>query len=319
VETAEKIRSLQKRKETGTRWRWYMKMKRNTLINLSLVIVIGILVLMTVYEPGIEKPAEAPLLLSLKRDDVKHILIHRDGQETVELEKNPDGKWQLLQPIKIAASSFRIDSLLRITESKSLNSFSADPAKLAGYKLDKPSAELILNDTVKLAFGAATPLDQRRYVLFDNKVHLITDNLYYFMISAWPTFVSMKPMPQKETISALQLPGLKLQWQDNRWQLKPKQETSSTDNITALLDTWKYLAATSVKVYDGKKGDQITIHFKDEEKPLQFLLTARKPDLILARPELGIEYHFPSELADKILALPKPKEAGKAATPTEKK
>ena len=288
-------------------------MKRNTLVNLSLLIVIGVLVLLTVYEPGIEKPPEAPLLLSLKREEVKHILIRRDGQETVELEKGDNGKWQLLQPIRIAASSFRIDSLLRITENKSLNRFVAEPAKLAGYQLDKPGVELTLNGTVKLAFGAATPLDQRRYVLLDNQVHLITDNLYYFMISSWPTFVSMIPLPEKGSISALQLPDLKLQWQENRWQVEPKQEIDSADNITALLDAWKFAAATSVKVYDGKKGEKITVKFKDDEQPVQLIITAREPDLVLARPELGIEYHFPAELADKLLTLPGKQKENQAA------
>lgn len=280
-------------------------MKRNTLVNLSLLLVIGILVLLVVNEPGIEKPAEAPLLLSLKRDEVKHILIRRDGQETVELTKGEDGKWQLLQPIKITASNFRIDSLLRITESKSLGSFAADPAKLSNYRLDKPKAELVLNNTTTISFGAATPLDQRRYVLLDNKVHLITDNLYYFMISAWPTFVSMKPLPAGSAITALELPKLKLQWRENRWQIEPKHEIDSADNITKLLDAWKFAAATSVKVYDGKKGDKITLQLKNEKEPLQFLLTALEPDLVLARPELETEYHFPAELADKLLTLPK--------------
>ncbi len=293
-------------------------MKKTTLVNLALLLIIGILVLLTIYEPGIEKPPEAPLLLSLKREDVKHIVIKRDGQETVELAKGDDGKWLLLQPIKIAASSFRIDSLLRITESKSLNRFAAESAKLAGYKLDKAKAELILNDTVKLTFGAATPLDQRRYVLLDNQVHLITDNLYYFMISSWPTFVSMIPLPEKDSISALTLPNLKLQWQENRWQLEPKLETGSADNITALLDAWKFAAATSVKVYDGKKGEKITVQFKDKEQPVQFLLTARAPDLVLARPELGIEYHFPAELADKLLSLPNKQDKNGSAESTEK-
>jgi len=289
-------------------------MKKNTLINLSLLIVTGILVLLTLYEPGIEKPAEAPLLLSLKRNEVKHIVINRDGQETIELEKNAAGKWQLLQPIKIAASSFRIDSLLRITESKSLNSFIADPAKLAEYKLDKPQAELILNDRTHLTFGAATPLDQRRYVLLNDKVHLITDNLYYFMISAWPTFVSLIPLPEKDAISSLELPGLTLRWQENRWQTEPEQETGSADNITTLLDAWKFAAATSVKLYDGSKGDRITLRFRDKQEPLQLLLTARKPDLVLARPELGIEYHFPAELADKLLTLPRKSQTEKSRT-----
>lgn len=278
-------------------------MKKTSILNLALLLFIGILILLTVYEPGIEKPAEAPLLLSLKRDEVKHILIRRDEQETVELAKGDAGTWQLLQPIKITASEFRIDSLLRITESKSLGNFAADTAKLPGYKLDKPQAELILNDTTKIAFGNATPLDQRRYVLLDNRVHLISDNLYYFMISAWPTFVSTKPLPTGIGITTLQLPKLKLQWQENQWQVEPKQEIKSADDITALIDAWKFAAATSVKVYDGNKGAPISIRFKDNEEPLQFILTALGPDLVLARPELGIEYHFPAELAEKMLTL----------------
>lgn len=289
-------------------------MKKNRLINLSLLVIIGVLVLLVVYEPGIEKPAEAPLLLSLKRDEVRHILIQREGQETIELSKGDDGKWQLLQPIQIAASDFRIESLLRITESKSLNRFAADPAKLPNYQLDRPQAELTLNDKTKIAFGSATPLDQRRYVLVDNQIHLITDNLYYFMISAWPTFVSMQPLPASSHITQLQLPKLKLAWQENRWLVEPKQELDSADNITALLDAWKFAAATSVKPYDGNKGDKITLQFKDTAKPLQFLLTALTPDLVLARPELGIEYHFPAELADKLLTLPKHNTADNAAT-----
>jgi len=278
-------------------------MKKGTLINLSLLIVIALLVLLTVYEPGIEKPAEAPLLLSLKREDIQHISIQRDGQETVELEKGSDGKWQLLKPIKIAASNYRIDSLLRISESRSLNSFPAEPAKLSGYQLDKPQAEMVLNHSVHIAFGSATPLDQRRYVLLNNTVHLISDNLYYFMVSAWPTFVSMIPLPEKSAISSLLLPGLKLQWQENRWQVEPEQEIGSADIITALIDAWKFAAATAVKAYDGKPGERVAVQLKDDKAPLQFLLTARKPDLVLARPDLGIEYHFPAEAADKMLSL----------------
>lgn len=289
-------------------------MKKNTLINLSLLVIVGVLVLLAIYEPGIEKPAEAPLLLSLKRDEVNHILIQRPDQETVELAKGDDGQWQLLQPIQIAASEFRIESLLRITESKSLNRFAADPARLANYKLDKPQAVLTLNNNIKIAFGSATPLDQRRYVLLNNQVHLITDNLYYFMISAWPTFVSMKPLPQGSSITGLQLQKLKLAWQENRWQIEPKQELDSADDITTLLDAWKFAAATSVKAYDGSTGDKITLQLKDTDKPLRFLLTALTPDLVLARPELGIEYHFPAELADKLLALPKHDTADKPAT-----
>jgi hypothetical protein len=279
-------------------------MKKNTLINLALLLVVVALALVATYEPGIDKPAEKPLLVKLERDKVNHIQIQRDGQKTVELKRNAKGKWQLLQPTRIAASDFRIDSLLRITDTKSLGTFAADKEKLADYQLDRPKVTLTLNDTTKILFGTSTPLDHRRYVLFNNKVHLISDALYYHLIGDWPTFVRKKPLPDGASIESLKTPELALLWQDKRWHLDPKPEKYSADQVTRLLDNWKLASAIQVKVYDGRQGDPVTLQLKGDDQPLTLLVTARKPDLVLARPDLGIEYHFPEESAGQMLTLP---------------
>ncbi len=279
-------------------------MKKNTLINLALLLVVAALVLVATYEPGIDKPAETPSLLKLDRETVNHIKIQRNGQKTVELKRNAKGKWQLLQPVEIAASDFRIDSLLRITDTKSLGTFAADKEKLTDYQLDRPDVTLTLNDTTQILFGTSTPLDQRRYVLLDNRVHLISDALYYHLIGDWPTFVRKKPLPDGASIESLQTPELILQWQDKRWQLDPKPETYSADQVTRLLDNWKLASAIQVKTYDGQQGDPVSLQLKGQDQPLTFLVTARKPDLVLARPDLGIEYHFPAESAAQMLTLP---------------
>ena len=59
-----------------------------------------------------------------------------------------------------------------------------------------------------------------------------------------------------------------------------------------------------VKPYDGKEGETIAIELKGKETPVSFLLTARSPDLILARPDLGIQYHFAESSAAELLELP---------------
>jgi len=278
-------------------------MNKRNLLNLGLLLLVGVLVLLVVFEPGIEQPKENPRLLSLERDAVKQIRIERQGQETVELSRDEQGNWQLLKPLAIAASEFRLSSLLRITEQKSLGSYPADAERLTRFGLDKPRVTLTLNDTTRIAFGNSTPLDQRRYVQVGDRVHLISDSLYYHLIGSYTTFIRQELLPEGSDISALTLPGLTVQWQEKQWQVEPKPENYSADQVTKLLDAWKLASAVEVKPYDGKEGETITLQLKGQEQPLTFLLTARSPDLVLARPDLGIEYHLADSSADELLML----------------
>jgi len=279
-------------------------MSKRNLLNLGLLLLIAILVLLAVYEPGIEKPKEPPRLLSLKRDAVTHILIERGEQKTVELSRDKQGKWQLVQPLKISASDFRISSLLRITEQKSLGDYPADKERLSRFGLDKPRVTLTLNGNTKVTFGNSTPLDQRRYVQVGNKIHLISDTLYYHLIGRYTTFIRQELLPEGSQISAITLPGQKVQWQDKKWLVEPKPEKYSPDQVTQLIDAWKFASAVEVKPYDGSTpGDSVTLQLKGQEKPLHFLLTAHKPDLVLARPDLGIEYHLADNSAAELLKL----------------
>jgi hypothetical protein len=287
VETAEKI-----------------KMKKQNLLNIGLLALIGVLVFFTVYEPGIKKPTETPTLLQLDKGEVKEITIIRDGQQEIELVRQDNDHWDMLAPIQHAADQFRIDSLLRITTLKSLGSFSTDPDKLAAYQLDKPRVTLILNHQTRIAFGSSTPLDQRRYVMVNGQVHLITDTLYYHLIGSFPTFLRKQLLDEGSSIEALTLPDLKLNWQEERWQLDPKPESFSADQVTRLIDQWKFASALDIKPYDKKPGEKITITLSGQEQPLELLLTAQKPDLILARPELGIQYHLDAASAERLLKLP---------------
>ncbi len=278
-------------------------MSRQNLLNLSLLLFIGLLVLLVIYEPGIESPAENPPLLDINRATITQIRIERQGQETVTLERNENDKWQLTAPLAIAASDFRIDSILRISEQKSLGHYPADSERLAHFGLDTPRVTLTLGDKVKIAFGDSTPLDQRRYVQIDDKVHLINDTLYYHLIGSYTTFIRQQLLPEGSNINAITLPDLTIRWQDDRWQVEPKPEMFSTDQVTHLIDAWKLASAVQVKPYDGMDGKTITIKPRGESAIITFLLTAHSPDLVLARPELGIQYHLPESSEEELLKL----------------
>lgn len=274
------------------------------MLNLALLLLVVLLGLLAIYEPGLEEAPDTPPLLDLAREEIGQITIRRQGQEDVELKRAADGSWQLLQPLQVAASDYRIDSLLRITGTKSLASFPADSERLAQYHLEQPKVTLVLNNDTEIHFGDSTPLDHRRYVLLGNRVHLISDTHYYHLVGEYTTYIRPQPLPEGASITALHLPELSLAWRDERWQLEPAPETYSADQITRLLDAWRYASAIQVKRYDGKGGEAISVQLKGMEEPLNFLLSARSPDLVLARPDLQIEYHFPEASAEELLALP---------------
>lgn len=287
-------------------------MNKRNLLNLGLLAFIGLLALLAVYEPGIEQPAEAPTLLQLEKTALRQITITRDGQQEVVLAADDKGKWWMEKPIHHAADPFRIDSLLRITTLKSLTSFAAEPDKLSAYQLDKPRVTLTLNGDTTIAFGTSTPLDQRRYVMVNGKVHLISDTLYYHLIGSYQTFLRKQLLDEGSGIEALTLPGLSVTWQQERWQLSPEPTKFSADQVTQLLDSWRLASALEIKPYDGKGGEAITLKLRESAQPLELLLTAREPDLILARPALGIQYHFDATSAAKLLQLPSSQEKGEA-------
>jgi hypothetical protein len=278
-------------------------MSRGNIINLGLLLLVGVLVLLALYEPGIETPVEKPRLLDIERGAVNSIRIERQQQKTVALSRNTQGEWQLDEPLAIAASDFRIGSLLRITEQSSLGSYPADKERLARFGLASPRVVLTLNDTQRIAFGDSTPLDQRRYVQVGERVHLISDSLYYHLIGSYTTFIRQALLPEESGITALTLPDLGVHWLGDHWQVDPRPEEYSADQVTRLIDAWKLASAVQVKPYDGSSGEPITLVLKDREEALTFLLTARSPDLVLARPDLGIEYHLADNSVDELLKL----------------
>ena len=279
-------------------------MSKRNLLNLGLLALIGVLVALALYEPGIEKPEQLVTLVQLDKEAISRITIQRDGQQDVALAKGDKGPWRMEQPVHHAADSYRIDSLLRIATIKSLSSFAAAEDKLTAYQLDKPRVTLTLNDDITIAFGGSTPLDQRRYVLLNGRVHLITDTLYYHLIGSFPTFLRKQLLDEGSGIDALNVPGLEVKWQENRWQLTPEPEGFSADQVSQLVDHWKLASALEIRPYDNQPGERVSIRLAGTERPLELLLTARQPDLILARPELGVQYHLDASAAERLLQLP---------------
>jgi hypothetical protein len=277
-------------------------MSRLSLLNLALLTLAILLVLVVIFEPGKTPPPQQPGLTPLRKSDIHKIRIDRHDAESIVLEMLAD-HWQMNQPVAAAVSPFRIDAILKLAETRSLGSYSSTGRELHSFGLDKPRVHVTFNDNLTLAFGGNTPLDNRRYLLLNDHIHLIKDNFFYHLIGGFTTFIDTALLPSGSSLEELQLPVITLRRVENRWETEPQLEEYSADQAATLVQAWQHARALEVKKYNGDKGEVLVLHIAGQGEPIRFLITARTPELVLARPELGIQYHLAEHLAGELLEL----------------
>jgi len=144
--------------------------------------------------------------------------------------------------------------------------------------------------------------------LLGETVHLINETVYDRLIAAPGDWVGTALLPPDSRPLEIDLPGLKLAKQlDGRWVLTPPAPDVSMDAVNTLIDEWTHAQALQVKPYEtGAAQGKVLLHLQSSKNPIGFEIQARTPELILARPDAGVQYHLPAELAERLLKLPAP-------------
>jgi len=280
------------------------------LLNLVLVVLALVMGLIIYFEPGLE-PADIPQPLTtlLVADDAIGIHIERVKYDPVSFIKR-NGRWYLVtEKQELPASTFQLQALLRLLETSSSSHYAADTVDLAALGLDPPQATVTIDD-VAILFGNTAPLDGKRYLQIDATVHLIEDRYQHLINAGWTNFVERKLLPADKVISRLQLPDMTLTLTDkDQWQLSPGKPGTSADTIQQLIDHWERVSALYARRYDGRTSDEIiTLEFSDSPETLTFMVIAHSPELVIARPDWGIQYHLSSDVEETLLTLGKPEQ-----------
>lgn len=280
--------------------------KTNTrlLLNIGLLAAVGILVLLVVFEPGKQAPAEKVHLTPLKQGDVTHILLKRTGEPDLELEKR-NKVWFMLKPYTVAANDFRAQTISRIAAAESYVHYDIGTVDSKKFNLDKPVAAITFNKQYNVALGNNEPLQRRRYMKSGQQLHIVADTFYYQLMSPATTYAGYNLIPPDSKITRLDLPKLKLKLQDGNWQVAPKPKDYSADSVTSLLNEWRHGQSLEVEEYKGKKlKAKINIHLTDHDKPIAFAILRKKSDVYLVRYDLKLQYKLTEESLDKLLSLP---------------
>ncbi|KPK40993.1 MAG: hypothetical protein AMJ69_00280 [Gammaproteobacteria bacterium SG8_47] len=282
-------------------------MNRRMRINLVLLAAAVLLAALAYFEPG-RSPAPQPRkLTAVSADTVDRIDIERRGNDTISLRKRGEA-WWIESPFGVAlsANALRVKSLLEISDTVSQSSFPAGGKDLKPFGLSEP--EIILRlPGASFAFGNTDALNGWRYVLSENTVHLIADTLYWFLSADSATFVGRQLLPEHATLTALQLPQLRLEQVAGRWSVEPPMPNVSADAIQALLESWRRAQALVVeKAEPHSTGETIRVTLKEADAPLEFVLIETEPDVVLVRPDVGLRYRLPGSASGDLLSLRQP-------------
>ena len=273
-------------------------MQSRSLLNIALFLVV-VLLAVYIYDTDQQEQAssKSEQLTQLSADEISQIQIHHN-QRHIELRRE-DENWRMLRPINITANSFRIDTLLNILNTVSNAAYSTAELALDKYGISDASTSISFND-ITIDFGVVNPINNYRYVRINDTIHLIDDHFYPLLSSQTGTLVARELIDGDAIIDKLVLPQQTLYRDENN--LWRSSDDTDPDAISETLHHWQNSQAFGVHNYMQREPQaDISVHLAGDAEPVRFYVTDTDPWLIIARPDLDIEYHFNLEYYDRLL------------------
>ncbi|MBE9559867.1 MAG: DUF4340 domain-containing protein [Proteobacteria bacterium] len=271
-------------------------MQQKNLLNLILLIVA--ISLASVIYFSEKKNTDLEKLSTINTDEITSIIIQHK-QNTTSILRQKNNSWQIERPVTIAANDFRINSILKLINAPVHSKYSIDETDLTSLGLNKPGTSIKFNDQT-IAFGIINPATNLRYIRLDKTVYTIEDVYYPLLSSNFGTLVSLNLLPKTERIEKLILINQTISRNEKGF-LKSNIDISA-DTINKTIDHWLHDQAFAVHEYMTREAlGEVFIYLEGQQQPINYLITDTDPWLILARPEIGLEYHLDIEAYNNLI------------------
>ncbi len=240
------------------------------------------------------------LITPLKAADIQRVQVET-ADERISIEKQ-DGRWMITRPIQWFANRLVLDRLVTLAEQPLHSKLASSRIDLSTIGLRIPRAIVTLNDTA-IAFGSTNRIGNRRYLLIPPNVYLVDDNHYPFISQGLAGLVDPRLLPPALPLSALELDGKRLQQDETGWTLDGEADAAAE----TLAANWQGLQASRIKPYrpQGTPLRKITATTADGRR-IEFFVLSIQPEIVIARPDLGLQYHFPDSRYYDLLAPGRP-------------
>ena len=287
-------------------------MKSRWLLNLVLlVLIIGIVAFLYLRPQKGEGDTPSYEVSALKMSDFNRVTIEFPTKAPVAFEKI-DGYWHLVQPYKARAEQRMVQAVLSVIAGTTIHKFPAND--LARFGLDTPKLKVKLNDE-EFLFGTYNTLTSEQYVAYKDAVYLLPVSYSEAAGTQVVEFLDKNPLGPKEKVAGFDLSRLE-QWEDIRlvvdlvdgkWKVSAANAKPEQNEMNEWFETsWKHASVTAVEPYTpDRKATYPSLEVKlADGKKVHFDKIQESPELLLARPDEGLIYHFPQDAGFVMLNPP---------------
>jgi len=266
-------------------------------INIGLLVFIVFLSAILLISEN-ETEQELPRLSTIDSNDIVQIKILRKDLDNFIFNKQ--GKtWYMNFPLQFRANNARINAMLRMLKAESHGQLNPAEVELERFDLADPIVTMNLSDHM-FTFGNTDAIDQRRYVLFNNTIHMVNDFLYQQLMTNAAFFADTKLIPETPEINSIQFPDNQIDLVDGQWQMQILMDINP-DHLKRIVFNWQTATALSVSKYEQPESESLIKLSTTSGESIIFVIVATEPHLILGRKDLGIQYHMGSNQAAKLL------------------
>ncbi len=280
-------------------------MNSRTTINIFLFLLVATLVAVLFVDSN-KTTVTSYNLSNLTQAQVNTIEITRQTAETLKFNKK-NNQWYMTSPYKVRANSYYIESLLRITQAKSISQFSISNADKNKFKLKPAQATLKLNEQLFI-FGTNEQLNLNRYILTNEKLYLIPDRFFYLLNSTATGYIDHALIGKQKKITGIELDKHQIQLLNSKWTISPKLDNSSTDDVIQLVSEWNNSQAIEiVKLSNSNninKKYSVKIFINNNSTPIVFDIVVTDENYFFIRNDLKLQYKLNHDMADRLLKIP---------------
>ena len=224
-----------------------------------------------------------------------------NGDSLIRLVRR-DGAWTIESPINWPAHGASIERLLGIVDIEASALGDAAGVDLAPLGLHQPVAALRFNDS-QLLFGTNNNIGARRYAMIESKVYLLPDAHLPFVSQGLAGVVDRHLVPQRFVPQSLQLPDFDIRrGDDNGWHSPQARHLAST-RLEQLVANWQNLKASRVTRFAPGAASLKVIGLQlADGQSMEFLLMSTDPEIVIAHPQIGLQYHFRSDYYNQLIS-----------------
>jgi hypothetical protein len=295
-------------------------MKKRWLLNLVMLCVVAGLVAFLYLRPKLSVEQDnAYEISSYKLAEFNAISVEHPTKVAVTLEK-VNGFWRLTAPKQTRADRDTVNRILSIIAAKSKEKVAiSNSADLEKFGLNNPTLKLKLfrdkTNVEEFVFGTHNSVTDEQYIAHRDAVYLVSSHYAEVAATQVIELVDKSPLKPTEKVTGFDFSHLE-QWETvklnvdivaGKWKVSIPAAKPQQNELNEWLEySWLHNAAKSVEFYtldrkttypsfEIKLADGSRVHFDKIQE---------SPDLVLARPDEGLIYNYPSDTGFTMLNPP---------------